>query len=273
MVPLGVSDYTTEPDMRPHTLAEARRVLDVVDEWQARFARVLGRRLVYASDEYYLLAERPFPALDTYDELAQLENGIGLAVTFSRDVRVALDDHRAGRVPASEPMHDAGGDKTGFFQWVDGAPAEGYRAPRTSIPVVASIPFGASIRRRACDNRGSGPCLLVTGVMGERVLAPLLPELTAAAGAPVDTLVVANQFFGGNIGVTGLLTGADIARALDRLSGGPSRVLLPDVVLSNGRFLDGMSVDELPRSVEIVPSDGAALVAALTGSPGKNRCA
>src|SRR5262245_51412774 len=78
VVPLGVSDHSTEPDMRAHTTAEARRVLAVVEEWQARFSRVFGRRLVYASDEYYLLAGRAFPALAAYDDLAQHENGIGM---------------------------------------------------------------------------------------------------------------------------------------------------------------------------------------------------
>ena len=61
VVPLGVSDYTTEPDMRPHTVAEARRVLDIVDEWQARFTRCSVVAWCTPSDEYYLLAERPFP--------------------------------------------------------------------------------------------------------------------------------------------------------------------------------------------------------------------
>ena len=35
------------------------------------------------------------------------------------------------------------------------------------------------------------------------------------------------------------------------------------VALSRGRFLDGMSAAELPRVVEIVPTDGAGLVRAL----------
>ena len=75
-------------------------------------------------------------------------------------------------------------------------------------------------------------------------------------------LPVANRFFGGNIGVTGLLTGADLAA---RLASEPEgdRYLLPDVVLSQGRFLDGMSLAELPRVVETVPTDGASLVRAL----------
>ena len=60
-VPLGVSDYTTETSMRPHTVAEAGAVIDTVEEWQALCSRSLGRRLVYAADEYYLLARAAVP--------------------------------------------------------------------------------------------------------------------------------------------------------------------------------------------------------------------
>jgi hypothetical protein len=41
------------------------------------------------------------------------------------------------------------------------------------------------------------------------------------------------------------------------------RYLLPDVCLSEGRFLDGLTVTDLPRRVEVVPTDGAALRRAL----------
>src|SRR6476619_4125902 len=51
VVPLGVSDNSDEPDMRPHTRAEAEAVLDTSDAWQARFLDALGRRMVFAADE------------------------------------------------------------------------------------------------------------------------------------------------------------------------------------------------------------------------------
>jgi hypothetical protein len=56
--------------------------------------------------------------------------------------------------------------------------------------------------------------------------------------------------------------GADLARVL---SGEPEghRYLLPDVCLSGGRFLDGTAPEDLPRPVEVVPTDGAALRRAL----------
>ncbi|HVJ97107.1 MAG TPA: DUF512 domain-containing protein, partial [Acidimicrobiia bacterium] len=70
VVPLGISAHSNEPEMRDHTLAEAQAVIDTIERWQARYEAALGRRLVYASDEYYLLAQRPFPPLSDYDDIA-----------------------------------------------------------------------------------------------------------------------------------------------------------------------------------------------------------
>ena len=47
--------------------------------WQATFVSVVGRRLVFAADEYYLLAGRPFPAADAYEGFPLAEDGIGLS--------------------------------------------------------------------------------------------------------------------------------------------------------------------------------------------------
>jgi putative radical SAM enzyme (TIGR03279 family) len=250
VVPLGVSDHTTEPEMRPHTRAEAARVIDIVAAWQERFVDALGRRLVYASDEYFLLAGRPFPTLDAYDDLPQHENGIGMAAQFAREVRAEL---------VGQPV-DIQGTRTGFFAWVDGAPAEGYRAPRVTESPTESVQGRAESPSESVPRKIG--ITLLTGEYGARVLAPVADDLAAAAGAPVRVVPVANRFFGGNIAVTGLLTGPDVARAVDAAPPG-ERILLPDVVLSNGRFLDGTTPEDLPRPVEIVETDGASLVRAL----------
>ncbi|MEZ5262145.1 MAG: DUF512 domain-containing protein [Acidimicrobiales bacterium] len=95
------------------------------------------------------------------------------------------------------------------------------------------------------------------------MLGPLLAELQAAAGtAPVRLVPVENRFFGGNVGVTGLLVGEDLNRVLSTEPAG-HRYLLPDVCLSEGRFLDGTTPAELLRPVEIIPTDGASLRRAL----------
>ena len=80
-----------------------------------------------------------------------------------------------------------------------------------------------------------------------------------AGRADVRVIPVANEFFGGNTGVTGLMTGADLSRVLGAEPAG-HRYLLPDVCLSDdGRFLDGGTVADLPQPVEVVATDGHAL--------------
>ena len=134
------------------------------------------------------------------------------------------------------------GPRAGFFHWVDGAPAAGYRAPRGQV----------SLRPRR-----TAPVAVLTGSYGASVLAPLLEGRD-----DVRVVTVENRFFGGNIGVTGLMVGEDLQRVLaDEPEG--HRYLLPDVCLSGGRFLDGTTPEDLPRPVEVVATDGLSLRAAL----------
>jgi putative radical SAM enzyme (TIGR03279 family) len=245
-VPLGVSDHTTEPAMRPHTRDEAAAVVDLVEQWQQLCLGAIGRRLVFAADEYYLLARRPFPESAAYDGFPQHENGIGMARAFEAAFH---GDAAAAR-----------GVQSGFFAWVDGAPASGYRAPRAGV---------ASSDAPSCQPGRSSPVTVLTGEYGAAVLGPLLAEHARRCGdgqggdgRHVRVLPVHNAFFGGNIAVTGLLTGTDVAKVLEAEPRGV-RYLLPDVCLSEGRFLDGMTVDALPRPVEVVPSDGWSLRQAL----------
>jgi NifB/MoaA-like Fe-S oxidoreductase len=101
---------------------------------------------------------------------------------------------------------------------------------------------------------------VLTGELGARVIGPLVARL---GRADIRVLPIANEFFGGNTGVTGLMTGADLTRVLES-EPASDRYLLPDVCLSDdGRFLDGITVAELPRPVEIVPTDGISLRRAL----------
>ena len=232
VVPLGVSRHSNESAMRPHTTEEANAVVAAVEDWQDVYRRVLGHRLVFPADEYYLLAGRPFPDADVYEGFPMHEDGIGMARAFEAEL-LGLTDETIGV-------------QSGFFHWVDGAPAEGYRAPRAPGSVTL-LP------------RTDAPIGIITGEYGARVLEPLVASLDRA---DVRVLPVRNEFFGGNIAVTGLLVGEDIAGALHDEPEG-HRYLLPDVCLSGGVFLDGTSPADLPRPVEIVPTDGAALRRAL----------
>ena len=58
------------------------------------------------------------------------------------------------------------------------------------------------------------------------------------------------------------MVGEDISKALSN-EPDQDRYLIPDVCLSQGKFLDGMTPDDLPRRVEVIATDGIALRKAL----------
>jgi NifB/MoaA-like Fe-S oxidoreductase len=246
VVPLGISRFNTAPAMRAHTPAEAEQVVDAVADWQDVYRTTLGKRLVHAADEYYLMAGRPFPSSEEYDGFPMHEDGIGMARTFESEFLGRRDV--------------AVGPQRGFFAAVDAPPNPaaytGLRAGGCGgHDAVAGVSSAVALRPR----RGA-PVGVLTGTLGAPVIAPLVDSL---GRDDVRVLAVSNDFFGGNTGVTGLLTGEDVSRTL---AGEPEghRYLLPDVCLSDdGRFLDGRRIDELPRAVEVLPTDGIALRAAL----------
>jgi NifB/MoaA-like Fe-S oxidoreductase len=215
--------------MRSHSVEEARRVVALAEAFQALTREILGRVSVFASDEFYLVAGAAPPSATKFENLDQAENGIGLVAAFVQSF------------VEQTPMDKLG---TGFFQSVDGAPALGYRAPRG----------GES------DVRHGDDVLVVTG----EYAAPILRAMFDAEGfADVRILAVENRFFGGNIKVAGLLTGQDLIDALAEVAP-ETVVLVPDVCLSEGRFLDGLDLNDLGRPVMIVPTSGQDLRAALT---------
>ena len=254
VVPLGISKFNAESAMRFHTLAEAQSVVDTVADWQDIFQATLGKRMVYAADEYYIMAERPFPDAERYDGFPMHEDGIGMARTFEAEFLGTADE--------------ATGVQRGFFAAVDAPPNPaaytGLRqngcGPAADSAAASETTTGLQLRPRR-----TAPVGVLTGSLGAPVIAPLIESL---GRSDVRIVVVNNDFFGGNTGVTGLMTGEDVSNVLASQPEG-HRYLLPDVCLSDdGRFLDGVALDDLPRPVEVISTDGIALRAALetTGS-------
>jgi putative radical SAM enzyme (TIGR03279 family) len=252
VVPLGVSNFNSETSMRPHTLAEAGAVVDAVEDWQGVYEVTLGRPLVHAADEYYLMADRPFPSPERYEGFPMHEDGIGMARTF--EMEFTGDAARTT------------GTRRGFFAAVDAGPSRAC-AEATAEPALPpnpaaytglrAPPVAAPVAMRA---RRAAPIGILSGELGAQVLAPLVERL---GRQDVRIIPVRNDFFGGNTGVTGLIVGADLGRVL-AAEPETHRYLLPDVCLSDdGMFLDGATVADLPRPVEVVPTDGHALRLAL----------
>ncbi len=228
LVPVGVSDLSREESMRPHEPEEARRVVEVAERFQSLTRELLGQAKVFASDEFYLVAGLEPPGTDSFESLDEAENGVGLVAAFVESFAERTAMAKLG---------------SGFFQSVDGAPAIGYRAPR-------------AVEEQHLSGEN------VTVLTGEYA-APILRALFDDHGfAQVEVKAVKNRYFGGNIKVAGLMTGQDLQVALSEVDAS-NVCLVPDVCLSEGRFLDGLSLADLSRPVMSVVTTGRDLREAL----------
>ena len=264
VVPLGISAFNTEPRMRAHTPEEAAFVVDAVEAAQSVFLAALGRpdgprrRRVLPAGRPTLPRRRGLRGL--HHARGRHRHGPGLRAgvpgrrrrRHRRAARLLLVGRRCpcGRLPG--PAGRTGGCG---LRCLRRRPGPGRcPAPAPDRPVGTPVALGA---------RADAPVGILTGTYGAAVLEPLVAGLDRD---DVRVIPVENRFFGGNIGVTGLMVGEDLARVLAEQPAG-HRYLLPDVCLSRGVFLDGTSPSDLPRPVEVVPTDGIALRRSLQVRP------
>ncbi len=86
IVPVGLTKYREGLfPLRTFTKEEAKAVLKTIHSWQDKFYQEYGSHCIHAGDEWYILAEEPFPEEQRYDGYLQLENGVGM-------VRLLLDE-------------------------------------------------------------------------------------------------------------------------------------------------------------------------------------
>jgi putative radical SAM enzyme (TIGR03279 family) len=107
--------------------------------------------------------------------------------------------------------------------------------------------------------------LWVCGQAMERALGLVAADLETVDGLSTEVVAVPNAFFGTGVTVSGLLTGADVARALRGRQA--DRVVLPRVMLdaAGERTLDDWTLSELienlPGEVRVAQSAGELLEA------------
>lgn len=152
VVPVGLTRFRRALyPLRPYTPAEARAVLDRVHRWQRDFLDRLGSRLIFAADEWYVLADRPVPPAAAYEDFPQLDNGIGL-------IRRLLEEARSAwrRLPPELPAPRR-------VLWVTG---------RSAAPTLTALArrierrvAGLAVEVQAVENRFYGPTVTVAGLL------------------------------------------------------------------------------------------------------------
>ena len=91
IVPVGITKHRDGLyPLSPVTKKKAKEIIDIVDNYGDEFAKNVGRRIFYCSDELYLRAGRPIPDTEYYDDYPQYENGVGLMRSLSDEFESAL---------------------------------------------------------------------------------------------------------------------------------------------------------------------------------------
>lgn len=93
VVPVGLTRFREDlTQLTPFNKKSALKIIDQVEKWQKKLLEEYKSRIVYIADELYILAEKPLPDYEAYEDFPQIENGVGMVSSFSYEVKEALKE-------------------------------------------------------------------------------------------------------------------------------------------------------------------------------------
>ena len=215
IVPVGLTAYRDGLyPLVPYNKETAAQTLDLIESYGDMCKEKHGRRIFFAGDEFYILAEREIPAPEFYEDFSALEDGVDMIAYLTDDVKWALEEF------------------------------ENDEKPNHTVTV-------------AC---GTGVYPFMKKIMA--MINEKFPNIT------INTQPIKNNFFGGGVNVSGLVTGGDLINQLKGKNIG-ERLIIPSSMLrfENDLFLDDVSTDDVERELNVelvaVNNNGADLVNAI----------
>lgn len=215
IVPVGLTAYRDGLyPLVPYNKETAAQTLNLIEQYGDMCKEKHGRRIFFAGDEFYILAEREIPTPEFYEDFSALEDGVGMIAYLTDDVKWALEE------------------------------LENDEKPNHTVTV-------------AC---GTGVFPFMKKIMA--MINEKFPNIT------INTQPIKNNFFGGGVNVSGLVTGGDLINQLKGKNIG-ERLIIPSSMLrfENDLFLDDVSTDDVERELKVeliaVNNNGADLVNAI----------
>ena len=102
IVPVGLTKYREGLyHLEPYTAEQAGAVIDLVEAFGRRQMEKSGSTFAWCSDEFYLLAGRDLPVKSYYEDMNQLENGVGMLRLLTSQAELALEDVPGDLTPRS----------------------------------------------------------------------------------------------------------------------------------------------------------------------------
>lgn len=100
VVPVGVTKFREGLcHIEPYTPDQAAALIDQVEDFAAGSLAERGTALAWCSDEFYLIAGRELPEKSYYEDMTQLENGVGMLRLLQSQAAMALEDQDPQAAP------------------------------------------------------------------------------------------------------------------------------------------------------------------------------
>lgn len=144
-VPVGITKYRDGLcNLKPYDEKTAGETIDIIEEYSSFYLDHIGRRIVYAADEFYLKAGRPLPDASFYEDFAQIENGVGMWADMKSQVDIALEEEREN-VKQRKVYIATGFAAYGLMQYIKEKVEEKYPCVDVEIIRIKNDFFGSSI--------------------------------------------------------------------------------------------------------------------------------
>lgn len=92
VVPVGLTKFREGLfPLKTFTPEKAAETIDIISEFQEVFLEKFGTRTVFPSDEFFIIAGRPFPPVEYYEDFQQYENGVGMVRSLADEFEKALE--------------------------------------------------------------------------------------------------------------------------------------------------------------------------------------
>lgn len=98
-VPVGLTKFREGLfELKPYNEQSAAKTIDIIESFSNEFKKQHGIRLCYPSDEFFILAKRPLPDEEYYDDYPQIDNGVGLWTSLRNEFIYEIENTDAKAV-------------------------------------------------------------------------------------------------------------------------------------------------------------------------------
>lgn len=93
VVPVGITKHRKNlPSLKTFDKDSSKELINLIEGLQQEFLEKFGTRFIFASDEFYIMADLDVPEDESYENYIQIENGVGLIKKFETQILQCLEE-------------------------------------------------------------------------------------------------------------------------------------------------------------------------------------